>query len=492
MRIHGSLRCAALLTALTLLWGGGALASEVQATTPVGAAASARSTEEVGTAQPALSQPSLDQFALGYSRLTAQMRAGRALSSLLSVSPGYLPIADRGAANALRQMLSRSQFTFLQHEAGGESNQRLCLWSAGEPVLTLEHSAHGERRLWSSPELLPEGIETPQSVDLFAELLGQGALCTAVFAAPLQAGSSNIETALLQLVDAASDSQLMVSAEVVQQLREDWLRNPTYGALIRPLLSGWELKNPAALKRKLDDQGEWASIEMETRVNAPDGAEWELSCTVSRTAKRRQNERMLELTLTQNKSNTLRLTFSTVVTAPDKSRTKQAIKLICQGKLNGFNVDIRVNGAATNNFVHEGTSLVEQIDHDYTLYWKTRESVIAHLGLDEWKVTLKQHDVLRTEMVRDASVMPPASLESKVSLVMTRARKDFLSIDAQCSTHAEDFVGQQPAVAGQVWEQLGEAEHQQLQDLRGEAFRQIAGKLLKGLDAETLAGIWLP
>lgn len=482
--IKGGRRFAASCLMVLLLWGGAPpVAGESAQVVAVGVASSEKGPE----------QPSLERFAVGYARIAEQLAAGRALSAQLSASPGYLPIADRGAANALRQMLALTQVRYVQRGLGTESDQKLYIWAEGDPVLTLSHSARGERRVWSSPELMPDGIETPETLHLFAELLGQSTLGEAVFFAPPDSAvedAGQFET-LWRLLETAEGQDFTVSAEVSNRIWSAWGQDPAFGMLLRPVFSGWRVVSQTRISRELDAQGRWAAFEVNTQVAGPDARVWDLSCGISRGAGKRQYDRKLNMTLSRDKNDTLRLTGSAVVTAPKKDRMRQVVKLTCQGKLNGSSVDLRVNGNSTNDFAMDGLILVEQIDRDYTLYWKTREPELARSGLDEWKVTLSTKETLRTQAPPLDSFAVPASATGKVSLVMTRSRKDFLSMDLSFSAVTQEYPSTEEPEAALVWEQFDEEKREQLTDWRAILLQRAAAKLMKRLPSETLDGMFL-
>ncbi|MCL2544394.1 MAG: hypothetical protein FWE77_00595 [Clostridia bacterium] len=437
-------------------------------------------------------QPSLEHFVLGFDRMAGQLQQGRALSALLTVSPGYLPIADRDAADALRQMLAGAQFGYLQRGLGEECEQSLSIGVAGEPALTLTHRAADGRRVWSSPQLLPGGIETPMDVHLFAELLGQAALGEAVFAAPPLAVAENARglAPLLRLLEAAAGSDFTLTPEVANRALDAWRQDPAYGMLLRPLIHGWSVAAPVRISHKPNGDGQWASFEVSARLAGPDGRVWSLDCKGSRGLGRRQYDHKLDVTLSQDRNNTFRLSASAAVTE-QKDGLRQSLKLTCEGRLNGHSVSLRLNGAAGNRFLMDGAALVEQIDGRYTLDWRAREPDLARLGLDEWKVTLGVKGALRTEEAALSPASSPDSFEGNLSLAMTRSGRDFLSAEIAFRAAAWERAAEEQPQAALTWERLGEAERAQLEDLRAQMIRQIAGKLMVSLDADAQSGVRL-
>jgi len=421
-------------------------------------------------------QPTTERFILGFSRMAAQLQEGHGLSTLFTVSPGYLPIADRNAANALRQMLAVAQFGYLQRGAGEENEQSLQIWAAGESALTLTHRTEGGRRLWSSPQLLPEGISTPMELNLFAELLGQAMLGEMVFAVP--SGTERF-TSLQRLLAAAGTSDFALAPEVANRMLDECA-----------LVSGWRVAVPVRVSHMPDERGGLASFQLNTQVIGSDGRMWNLDCKGSRGPGKRQYEQKLNVTLSRDKSNTLQLAASVTATEQAKDHLRQALKLTYGGKLNGHNLDLRLNGTLNNRFLMDGAALVEQIDGSYTLDWKTREPALARLGLDEWKVTLGVKGALRSEAAL-APAVPPALFEGSLSLVMTRSRKDFLSTGITFRASAREHATVEAPGAALLWEALGDEEQEQLDGLRALLRRQVAGKLMAGLDTDTRNGLWL-
>ena len=483
MTYRPPLRRAALLLALVLL------------PLPYFAEATVVATPLEALQQPSPAQPSLEHFALGFSRMAGQLQDGRALSTLFSVSPGYLPIADRAAANALRQMLTGAQFGYLQRGLGEACEQSLRIWAAGEPVLTLTHRADAGRRVWSSPQLLPDGIETPMDLNLFAALLGEALLGEAIFAPPPLAATENVGklAPLQRLLEAAGGQDFALAPEVANRALEVWRQDPACGMLLRPLISGWSVAGPAQVSHKLDAQGQLASFRLSTVLVGPDAHIWSLDAEGSRGPGRRQYDHSLNVTLSQDKNNTFRLSAAVTVTEQAKGRLRQSLKLTCEGKLNGHTVSLRLSGSSDNRFSMDGSTLVEQIDGSYTLDWKGREPDLARLGLDEWKVTFGVKGTLRTEEARAPSGAPvqPTSFDGNLSLVMTRSRKDFLSTGVAFRAVTGDYVAGEGLQAAHAWERLGDSEREQLDGLRALMIRQIAGKLMLSLDADTQNGIRL-
>jgi hypothetical protein len=446
-------------------------------------------------------QPSLERFVLGFSRMGERTENGRALSMLFTASPGYLPIADRGAANALRQMLTGAQFSYLQRGQGETCEQSLRISTAGEQVLELTHRADGDRRVWSSPQLLPDGIETPMDLNLFAELLGQALLGEAVFATPplAAAGSTGRLVPLERLLAAAGGQDFALAPEVANRALGVWRQDPAYGMLLRPLISGWSVAAPVQISHKLDERGRLVSFQASTQLMDPDARIWNLDCKGSRGPGRRQYDHKLDVTLSRDKNNTFRLSASATVTEQAKDRLRQSVKLTCDGKLNGHSISLRLSGSGDNRFSTDGSTLVEQIDGSYTLDWKGREPALARLGLDEWKVTFGVKGTLRTgeAPASSAALAQPASLDSSLSfegdllLVMTRSRKDFLSVGIAFHASTGEYAAGQEPQATLAWERLGDDERERLDDLRALMIRQIAGKLMRSLDADTQNGIRL-
>jgi len=427
-------------------------------------------------------RPTLEQFTLGFDALAEQLREGHGLNTLFAVSLGYLPVADRDAANALRQMFTVAQFGYMQRGVGEECEQSLQIWAAGESALSLTHRAQGNRRHWSSPQLLPQGISTPMEINLFAELIGQAALGEMVFALPPGSAVENTEglLALQRLLDAAGESDFALAPEVANRTLDIWRKDPAYGPLINALFSGWRVTAAVRISHKLDEQGGLASFQLNTQVVGSDGRVWNLECKGSQGPGRRQHTRKLNVTLSRDKSNTLRLAATVTTTEQAKDHLRQTVRLTCNGKLNGHTMELRLNGTLHNRFLAEGAALVERIEGNYTLDWKTREPKLARLGLDDWKVTLGVKGALR-----------PALFEGNLSLALTRSRRDFLSTGIAFRAGAgEHPTGEEPSAA-QMWDKLGDEEQEQLDVLRTLMRRQIAGKLMVSLDEGTRNGIWL-
>jgi|GEM_PF-3176663 len=437
-------------------------------------------------------QPTLEHFVLGLDRMAGQLQGGHALSALFTVAPGYLPIADRDAANALRQMLTGAQFGYLQRGVGEECEQRLQIWAVGEPVLSLVHRVEENRRLWSCPQLLPETISTPMELNVFAELLGQAVLGESVFALPPSLAAQNAEELLplQRLMEAAGGSDFVLAPELANRALDVWRRDPAYGPLLHSLISGWRVAATVRVSHKLDERGRLASFQLSTSVMGPDGHIWTLECKGSQGPGRRQYDHKLDVTLHRDKNNTFKLTASIVVTEQAKDRLRQAVKITCNGRLNGHTVELRLNGTLNNRFLWDGATLVEQIDGSYSLDWRGREPALAHLGLDEWKITLGVKGTMRTEAAA-SSPASPASLEGNVSLTMTRSRRDFLSTGIAFRASAWEHPTSEAPQALLMWERLGVEEQAQLEVWRGLMRRQIAGKLMAGLDTDTRNGIWL-
>ena len=441
-----------------------------------------------------IEQPALASFALGFSRISEQLQGGRALNTLLTVSPGYLPVADRGAANGLRQMFAGARFGYQQRGLGEACEQSLRIWVAGEPVLVLDHRAEGNRRVWSSPQLLPEGVWTPADVNLFAELLGQAALGEAVFTAPsASAGQDERQLASLQRLLEANGREgadFALTPAMANRALDAWLHGQTYGGLLRPLIAGWRVTEPVQASCKLDDRGRLVSFRISAQLADPDGQVWNLHCDGSQGPGRRQYDRRLNATLSRGKSNTLKLSATVTVTEQAKDQLRQALKLTCDGTLNGHSVNLRLNGGVSNRFLLDGDTLTEQIDGSYTLDWKAREPDLARLGLDEWKVTLGVKSTLRTGVEPAASAVS-AVFEGNLSLAMTRSRKDFLSADAWFRANTAEHRPKEELKDAAAWERLGEEELEALHNLRALMRRQVAGMLITNLDTDTQEGLRL-
>jgi len=419
-------------------------------------------------------QPSLDRFVIGFGRMAAQLEDGRALSTLMTVSPGYLPIPNRGAADALRRMFAHTQFGYLQRGLGEECGQSLRIWAAGEPLLELNHRADGARRVWSSPQLMPEAISTPMELNLFAGLFDWKALGEALFAVPPSFSAQNAGrlASLRRLLEATGGAEIALEAPLANRALNVWRDDPALGMLLTPLIQGWSVAEPARIAYTLD------AFEVGTKLADANGRLWSLDVKGSRGPGRRQYDHRLDVTLTRDRNNTLRLTASATVTEQAHGHLRQALRLTCTGRLNGHSVELRVNGAANNRFSLEDTALVEQLDARYTLDWRAREPALARLGFDEWKVVLG----LKGTLLTTEAPVSPASFEGDASLTLTRSRRDFLSAGVWLRAGVGDYPMPGGSEAAAAWERLGGEEQAQLSDLRARMRRHVAGMLFEGLD----------
>lgn len=440
--------------------------------------------------QPAPQQePSLSQWFVGWDRLAAQMEAGHTVTSEFSIVPGYLPIAEKAAAQALRKMISGTRVRFTQHGLEEDGGQNFALTLEGQPLLELAHEVQNGRATWSSPQW-GQVIETPADTNLFGELLGLKPLMDAIFAAPRGKAETKEPgyVSALRLLRISDSGEVTLKPDAAMTLIGLWQAGLEADAPMRKLTEGWRVLDETVVEHDADDQGGWTLVRLRTKVGYGQEEPWAVSIKLTRAESAKRRTYAVDMTFQQDKRNTFRIQATHEITVNSGERhTQMDTQLNCTGKLQGRNVDLRASNRVTNDYQTDAGELVEQIKQSAAIQWKARVPAWERLNLGEWNISFTQKGTLRSGEAPET----PVSWDGSLSLTATCARRDFLSADTVWTLRTQPGAVHEVPAPTLVWESVQEAEQNQLAEQRQALQQAVTEQLVRTLDAETLEGMWL-
>lgn len=434
-------------------------------------------------------EPSLSHWLVGFERLAGQMEAGQTVASEFSIVPGYLPIAEKGAAQALRKMLSGVQVRFAQHALRADGGQNLTFTLAGQPLLGLAHEVQNGRAIWSSPQW-GQVVETPAGANLFGELFGLRPLMNAIFAAPRgkTEGKEPGYVSALRLLRISGSETVTLKPAAVMALMALWKADLEADIPLGKLTEGWQVLDETVVEHDVDDQGGWTLIRLRTRVGYGQEEPWAVNIKLTQVESAKRHAYAADITVQQDKSNTFRLQIThEIAVNAGKQQTQMDTQINCAGKLRGKSVDLRASNRITNEYQTEAGELVEQLKQSATLQWKARVPEWERLNLGEWNLSMTQKGTLRSAEAPEK----PVTWDGSIAVTATCIRRDFLSAEAVWTLRTLPTAALDVPAPTLVWESVQEAERSQLAEQRQALKQEMTQRLVRALDADTLEGIWL-
>ncbi len=431
--------------------------------------------------------PTREHFSLGMERMAAQAQSGRALEASMAIRPGFLPVAGREAASALRQILSGAQVTYLRQGAGERSEQVLRILSGGAPLLTLTHAQRGERAVWCMEPGMEQGVETPAGIDLFTALLGLplagDAFVAATPTSEMQAW--NAQAALL--LQGAAGQEMQLTVEAANRMLDLWRGAPEVPSALRALAADWRAVEGMALLYQPDALGGFAELQLRGQMAYKGGEPWHVGLLCKQEATDKRHAYILSATVSRGKSVQYKVSGTVLLKRISDARVQRELELDVSATLGGKISTLRLGGKETNDFSLLGDQLQEQILQDYTLRIKGRELGLERLGLDEWQVSFAQQGTFLSGEAADA----PATYDGVGTLTMTRSRKDFFTAEIPVRLVTGEAREVRLPDSPAVWESLGDAERAQLENLRAAMELALISPMMQELDQQTKDGLWV-
>ncbi len=468
-RRHGCRRAlAVLLTVGCLLPLPGLTTQQEARAVPVSAA----------TAQSAPTVPTVEHWLLGGDRLKTQLESGFALEAQLRAVPGYLPVADRGAAQALRLMLANTTARFEQARSQDGSRQALTLLAQNQPLFALAHSRGGDRDIWHLPAL-DQTLDLPKGSGLVTALLGLDPTVDAFSVTPETFFPSEAALQPVQrLLEVSGGQSITVTGEVLSKLLGQdgpvWLAN-------------WQLVGKATVTPQVNDQGQWNKIRISATIADGNQTPWPIEVRLSRSRGERRQEMALDIVATQDKRNDLHIVGSLSTTRVNNDQLRHEAVLSVSGKLRGYSLDGEVSSRVDNTHSLSGDALTEQIRQDIKCRWKSRDPAWAHANMSEWRISATQKGTLTSFAQQDV----PVRWEGTLTVTATCGRNDFLSVDVPWSLTSSPAGLPPLPTPTQRWESLGQAEQEQLTTLQSELLGPLKLGLLQLLDENARTDLWL-
>lgn len=361
----------------------------------------------------------------GWQRLAVQAAAGRQLSAEVTLVPEYLPLRRTPGAAELSTLLTGLSVAVETRQATGEDDLSLTATLADHtPLWSLSRRLRGDAAEWRSL-YWPQTIAAPAEADLWGALLGsEGDGIAALLFAPWH----DTQPGLAQL--SALDNLLRKLPERIELPAEQV--NPLLAALIgelvpegtlREALASWQAVTPLTVRPAWTEAGGWTRLRLAGAIGRAGEAPWQLTADLRRSASGRQQTIRADISLTQDKQNTLTLAFSSTARTAGKTKRTREGGLTISGKLGGYSLNFRLREQASNAFAEQDGELTEQLRCTYTLSGSTGEPRWEKSDMNKWAATVKMNGTLRSREAAEARI----SGEGQVRVELLRSGTKFFA-----------------------------------------------------------------